>query len=388
MKKPSKLSSKNPSKKRQPLAPNKTELKDKSKKKKQRHSNTNDDNSNPDGQAGSANGRTSDGVVAAPASASAQLKFFLDLFQSANGIQLSSLELEPLKDTCILELSQCASQETESLGKDMMAAFGSSWKEILCGKRLLEGKVDPGNPAVLIISASALKSIDLLRGLRSLTKECHAVKLFSKHMKVEEQVVFNFLVHRFVDGLLLYLIHESAFDELEQRVGCDDKQSNYQSTSNAELFICTCELLRNLECDDRHSIYQSTSNAELFICTQGLGIWKVMTNNRIIKATAMLNCYLHVSLLKNRVNIASGTPSRIKKLIDIEALGLSRLAVIVLDIRSDVKGYSLLTLPQVRDEFWDLYKNYFHQRVVDGSLRLSLYGSLPSGTVLKGKKKS
>uniref|UniRef100_A0A803R7N9 Protein CMSS1 n=1 Tax=Cannabis sativa TaxID=3483 RepID=A0A803R7N9_CANSA len=282
MKKPSKLSSKNPSKKRQPLAPNKTELEDKSKKKKQRHSNTNDDNSNPDGQAGPANGRTSDDVVAAPASASAQLKFFLDLFQSANGIQLSSLELEPLKDTCILELSQCASQETESLGKDMMAAFGSSWKEILCGKRLLEGKVDPGNPAVLIISASALKSIDLLRGLRSLTKECHAVKLFSKHMKVEEQV----------------------------------------------------------------------------------------------------------SLLKNRVNIASGTPSRIKKLIDIEALGLSRLAVIVLDIRSDVKGYSLLTLPQVRDEFWDLYKNYFHQRVVDGSLRLSLYGSLPSGTVLKGKKKS
>lgn len=26
------------------------------------------------------------------------------------------------------------------------------------------------------------------RGFRSLTKECHAAKLFSKHMKVEEQV--------------------------------------------------------------------------------------------------------------------------------------------------------------------------------------------------------
>lgn len=29
----------------------------------------------------------------------------------------------------------------------------------------------------------------LYRELRSLTKECHAAKLFSKHMKVEEQVL-------------------------------------------------------------------------------------------------------------------------------------------------------------------------------------------------------
>lgn len=42
---------------------------------------------------------------------------------------------------------------------------------------------------------------------------------------------------------------------------------------------------------------------------------------------------------------------RIKKLIDIEALGLSRLAVILLDIHPDVKGYSLFTLPQVRFDF-------------------------------------
>ncbi|PON95564.1 Protein Cms [Trema orientale] len=280
--KPSNRSSKNPSKKRKSLAPNKadpkTESKKKRKNKKQRPSQTNDDNSNSDGrdQHNNANGE------APPASASAQLKFFLDQFQSANGVQLSSLELESIKDTSILELAQCTNQDAESLGKDVKVAFGTSWKEVLCGKKLLEGKIDPGSPAILLISASALRAIELLRGFRSLTKECHAVKLFSKHMKVEEQI----------------------------------------------------------------------------------------------------------SLLKNRVNIASGTPSRIKKLIDIEALGLSRLAAIVLDIRPDVKGYSLLTLPQVRDEFWDLYKNYFHQRVVEGALRLGLYGPLPDGTELKGKKKS
>ncbi|XP_050373793.1 protein CMS1 [Argentina anserina] len=209
-----------------------------------------------------------------------KLSLFLDKFQSANRLQLSSLELDSLTDKCIVDFPGSTDQDVENLGKQVKAAFGPSWKDELCDKRLLEGKVGPGSPAVLIISTSALRSIELLRGFRSLTKECHAAKLFSKHMKVEEQV----------------------------------------------------------------------------------------------------------SLLKDRVNIASGTPNRIKKLIDTEALGLSRLSVIVLDVHPDVKGYSLLTLPQVRDEFWDLYKTYFHQRL-QGSLRLSLYGPLVSDNEFKGKKK-
>lgn len=45
----------------------------------------------------------------------------------------------------------------------MKVAFGPSWKDVMCGKKLLEGKIDPGSPAVLIISASALRSIELLR---------------------------------------------------------------------------------------------------------------------------------------------------------------------------------------------------------------------------------
>ncbi|EXC14240.1 hypothetical protein L484_021737 [Morus notabilis] len=285
--KPSKPSLKNPSKKRKlPLGPIKTdEAKKRSKttkKKKQRLIETNDNKNDNDDRVEEQNdnGESGNNEVV-QTSASTQLRVFLDQFQSGNGIQLSSLELEAIKDTCILELSQCTDEDAKSLGKDMKVAFGPSWKEVLCEKQLLEGKVDPGCPAILIISSSAMRSIELLRGLQSLTKECPAVKLFSKHMKVEDQV----------------------------------------------------------------------------------------------------------SLLKNRVNIASGTPSRIKKLIDIEALGLSRLAAIVLDVRPDVKGYSLFTLPQVRDEFWDLYKNCFHQRIAEGSLRLGLYGQLPNGTELKGKKR-
>ncbi|KAL6188949.1 hypothetical protein ACLB2K_040339 [Fragaria x ananassa] len=199
---------------------------------------------------------------------SAQLNLFLDKFQSANHLKLSSLELNSLTDKCIVDMS--TDQDVESLGKHVKAAFGPSWKEELCDKRLLEGKVDPGSPAVLIISTSALRSIELL---------------------------------------------------------------------SLDIFL------------------SSTL------------------------------CLFQVSLLKDRVNIASGTPNRIKKLIDIEALGLSRLSVIVLDVHPDVKGYSLLTLPQVSDEFWDLYKTYFHQRLLQGSLRLSLYGPLKSDNEFKGKKK-
>ncbi|KAH0673362.1 hypothetical protein KY284_024449 [Solanum tuberosum] len=202
--------------------------------------------------------------------AAQQLEFFHEQYQTANRVQLSSLELDSFTDTCMLELNPDQAQISSALADHMKVAFGASWKEILCEKELDE-KIDPGQPALLVISLSALRSLDLLRELRPLTSECRAAKLFSKHMKIEEQA----------------------------------------------------------------------------------------------------------SALKNRVNIASGTPSRIKKLIDVEALGLSRLAVIVLDMKTDTKGYSLLTLPQVRDEFWDLYRNYFHQRVLEGALRICLYDEIP-----------
>ncbi|KAG8375977.1 hypothetical protein BUALT_Bualt09G0015200 [Buddleja alternifolia] len=184
-------------------------------------------------------------VVVEWATASQQLTYFLNQYQSANRLQLSSLELHSLKETCIVELCQGPAKDiTGQLGEHLKIVFGSSWREVLGGKDLQKGQVEPGSPAVLVISSSALRSLELLRELRSLTKECHAAKLFSKHMKIEEQV----------------------------------------------------------------------------------------------------------SMLKNRVNIGCGTPSRIKKLIDMEALGLSRLAVIVLDMHTDVKGYSLFTLLQVSNQ--------------------------------------
>ncbi|CAI9117423.1 OLC1v1018817C2 [Oldenlandia corymbosa var. corymbosa] len=118
--------------------------------------------------------------------ASQQLNYFLNQYQSGNGIQLSALELEAYKDEYMLELKEKKSQT--SLAVQMKSAFGSSYQEVLCHKQIAEGKIDPGNPALLVISSSALRSLELFREFRPLTKECPAVKLFSKHMKIEEQV--------------------------------------------------------------------------------------------------------------------------------------------------------------------------------------------------------
>ncbi|KAF9610081.1 hypothetical protein IFM89_019921 [Coptis chinensis] len=77
--------------------------------------------------------------------------------------------------------------------------------------------------------------------------------------------------------------------------------------------------------------------------------------------------------LSTHMKDAFGT---IKKLIDVDALGLSRLSVIVMDMHTDAKGYSLLALLQVSEEFWDLYKSHFHQLKVQGDLRICLYGPI------------
>ncbi|XP_008776739.2 protein CMSS1 [Phoenix dactylifera] len=219
----------------------------------------------------------SDTVLLSTAPAAEQLRFFLNLFQSANKIKLSPLELEAFKDTSMVRLAEDMDQDVENLSKHMKAIFGTLWKEVLCEGNLSEGTIDAGSPAVLIISTSALRSLELLRGLKPLTRECRPAKLFAKHLKVEEQV----------------------------------------------------------------------------------------------------------GLLKSRVNFASGTPSRIKKLIDMDALSLSRLAVVVLDMHRDVKGYSLLTLPQVSAEFWDLYRSHLLQRLLQGDTRICLYGVIPSGQIKK-----
>ncbi|XP_024003779.1 protein CMSS1 isoform X2 [Eutrema salsugineum] len=137
-----------------------------------------------------------------PASASEQLSFFLNQLESAIGVRVSTIELDPIKDKCIVELSQRLEQNVSNLGEHIKMSYGSSWRESLCEGELIEGKVDTGSPSVLVVSSSALRSLELLRGLHSLTKQCPAVKLFSKHLKVEEQSLGNDdKIYRYLRGI-------------------------------------------------------------------------------------------------------------------------------------------------------------------------------------------
>lgn len=196
-----------------------------------------------------------------------QLDWFISAFQAATGTQLSSLELQEIPENSMLELSNTMDHNIPNLMKHVKAIFGPSWEEVLCEGNVVEGNVEAGCPALLIISSSAIRCVEILRGMKTLTTKCHAAKLFAKHIKIEEQV----------------------------------------------------------------------------------------------------------SILKERVNIAGGTPSRIKKLIEIDALKLSRLSVLMLDMHKDAKGLTLFDVPQVSNEFWELYKAHFHQQVMLSKLQICLY---------------
>lgn len=196
-----------------------------------------------------------------------QLDWFISAFQAATGTQLSSLELQEIPENSMLELSNTMDHNIQNLMRHVKAMFGPSWEEVLCEGNVVEGNVEPGCPALLIISSSAIRCVEILRGMKTLTTKCHAAKLFAKHIKIEEQV----------------------------------------------------------------------------------------------------------SILKERVNIAGGTPSRIKKLIEIDALKLSRLSVLMLDMHKDAKGLTLFDVPQVSNEFWELYKAHFHQQVMLSKLQICLY---------------
>lgn len=104
--------SKNPKKKRKPLGPSRAETKPKSKSKSKREKKRADLI-----ESKSDNGKSQE-VQAAPA-AEQPLSFFLHQFQSANGVQLSSLELDSIKGTF-----DCPSVWFARPGKKIYSVFG------------------------------------------------------------------------------------------------------------------------------------------------------------------------------------------------------------------------------------------------------------------------
>ncbi|GBG74704.1 hypothetical protein CBR_g19109 [Chara braunii] len=80
-----------------------------------------------------------------------------------------------------------------------------------------------------------------------------------------------------------------------------------------------------------------------------------------------------VQQLKDRVDIAAGTPARLQKLVSVGALALDRLRYLILDMHRDEKTFTMFDIREVRDEFWNLYRSCLHQRVLQKQLQICLY---------------
>ncbi|XP_024378112.1 uncharacterized protein [Physcomitrium patens] len=193
-----------------------------------------------------------------------QTEWFTATFHSVFGALLSAAEKEPIPDDRIVELTEEIDRSTEKLGSHVKRVIGPIWKESLC---TVDKDGDAGSPVVLVLCSSAIRCVELLRGMKAFIGKVKPAKLFAKHIKVDEQV----------------------------------------------------------------------------------------------------------ALLKEHVNIAAGTPNRVRKLIDIGALGTSCLRLIILDMHADAKGLTILSVPQVMAEFWEFYRAHLHQLFLTKQTQLMLY---------------
>ena len=75
-------------------------------------------------------------------------------------------------------------------------------------------------------------------------------------------------------------------------------------------------------------------------------------------------------LSKSYFPVAIGTPSRLRKLIEYGALKLTETRVILVDITPDMKQFSILSLNDVKNDFYSLLCENIHPEI--GHLKISL----------------
>jgi protein CMS1 len=71
--------------------------------------------------------------------------------------------------------------------------------------------------------------------------------------------------------------------------------------------------------------------------------------------------------------IGAGTPNRLAKLVEEEALKIDKIRYIVLDVRLDAKQRTILDQAEVTGDWWALYDK-LKKRVAEGKAKLILFG--------------
>lgn len=82
-----------------------------------------------------------------------------------------------------------------------------------------------------------------------------------------------------------------------------------------------------------------------------------------------------LSALSGQVRIAVGTPSRILKLCDAGAFSFDQLEHVLLDMGKDAKTRSFFDIPDIRNDFFNLFNKYILARMRSrgGPCRICLY---------------
>lgn len=63
----------------------------------------------------------------------------------------------------MVKLAEGIPQDVDNLSDHIKSVFGPSWKEVLTEEKLVEDAIDAGSPALVIVSTSALRSLEILR---------------------------------------------------------------------------------------------------------------------------------------------------------------------------------------------------------------------------------
>ncbi len=64
------------------------------------------------------------------------------------------------------------------------------------------------------------------------------------------------------------------------------------------------------------------------------------------------------SLSKSHFSIGVGTPNRLSKLVTLGALRINQIKLVLIDIESDLKNFTILTMPSVKEDFYELMNKF------------------------------
>lgn len=147
--------------------------------------------------------------------------------------------------------------------------------------------------------------------------------------------------------------------------------------------------LKTLEPNWRQELCSTTGRSPgelsaLIICPAALGCTSVIQacpdlnrECRIAKLFAKhFKVHEQVEVLKSQpAAVGAGTPNRLRKLVEEQALTLEKIRYIVLDARLDVKKRTILDMPEVSADWWALWaKCGLSKRVAEGEAKLVLFG--------------